>query len=128
MLVIGRHSFDRIVALGEFARELLHFPLGRTENDNARKGVLVLEQVLGEANFLVFMGQIHQLRHAFRGLGNGHGYFGGILEDFAGQVANLGRHGRGEHEALTLGWQDFDDAQDVVVEADVEHSVRFVQN
>ena len=51
-----------------------------------------------------------------------------IAQDVVGQLADLGRHGRREHERLPLDRQRVEDAADVGQEAHVEHPVGLVEH
>ena len=54
--------------------------------------------------------------------------FGRIVQQFAGELADVGRHGGGEEQVLPLARQFAHDAADRPDEAEIEHLVDFVEN
>ena len=57
-----------------------------------------------------------------------HRDFGRIVQQFAGELADVGRHGGGEEQVLPLARQFADDAADRPDEAEIEHLVDFVED
>ena len=61
---------------------------------------------------------------AFR-LGNGNCF--GIFKDLFGKSSDGFWHGCGEHQCLTLFWQEGEDVFDLIEKAHIEHLIRFIQ-
>src|SRR6185312_13189631 len=85
---------------------------------------------LGEQQALApLVHRVHALTHPLGG-GVARRHVDGlrILEDAAGQRADLFREGGGEQQVLALLRQERQDAADVADEAHVQHAVRFIQH
>ena len=60
--------------------------------------------------------------------GRRHRDFGRLVQQFAGELADVGRHGGGEEQVLPLARQFAHDAADRPDEAEIEHLVDLVEN
>ena len=87
-----------------------------------------LEQPFYEGDLLRFVHDKGLLDDFGRGFGESDIDLGGVMQYFAGQVADLGGHGRREQEILSYSRQEGDDLHDIIVEAHVQRTVRFVEN
>jgi len=87
-----------------------------------------LEQPFYQGNLLGFVDDIGPLDDLGGGLGDGDIDLRGVMQDLAGKVPDLRRHGCGEKEVLALGRQIGDDLHDIVEKAHIEHPVGFVED
>ncbi len=112
----------------EAARHAIGAALGAGENDRAG------ERRIGE--------QLHQHVAFSRGVDvddglldpfdggrrRRHRDLGRLVQQFAGELADVGRHGGGKEQVLPLLRQFADDAADRLDEAEIEHLIDFVEN
>ena len=102
--------------------------LGAGEDEGARE--ILIRQKLGQHLALGGAGQVnHPLLDAVGGLGDGgNGDLDGVLEEFAGELADLIRHGGREEQVLAARHQMGDDLADRAHEAEVQHLVGLVEH
>ena len=102
--------------------------LGARKHDDARQ-IRVVEQFDQQVALLRRLDEDDAVLDAVRSLGGRrHRDLDRIMQQFAGETADVGGHGRGEEQVLPLFRQFPHDAADRLDEAEIKHPVDFIEH
>ena len=127
LLQVGVHGGHVEIHALERAGQLLDLELRRREDDRLRIGRFG-EQLADDAQLLILVTDVGRLVDRLVGFRYGDVDLGRIVQDGLGQLADLGRQRRREHDRLPLAGHVRDDLHDVVAETHVQHAVGLVEN
>ena len=127
LLQITGHATTLDASTSECPYHLPHRPLSGGE-DNATFDIALLQDFDKDCILLMVEQNVSTLLHLGRRLAQGKLNRNGVPQEVVGKGAHAVRHGGREKQRLPFTSAMRRNAHDVLVEAHVQHSVRFVQN